>query len=149
MSVAIRYYMDDDNDTVFAIRSEAPSGSSAIQKNLPKADKWQIVTHTTNSTEDGPVRIQFRTHFSGTQSTPVWVDWVTISVGPEVDIYSAGTAPWSFSDFEHYGKFVARDGLGAGNTVAATTLGSVTRSMEVFDRDGNSLGFVPIYDSIT
>jgi hypothetical protein len=46
-------------------------------------------------------------------------------------------------------KFIADSGLGAGNTIAATTLGSVTRKMEVFDTAGTSLGFVPIYGSIT
>lgn len=31
----------------------------------------------------------------------------------------------------------------------ANTLGTVQGKMEVFDRDGNSLGFVPVYDAIT
>jgi hypothetical protein len=47
------------------------------------------------------------------------------------------------------GKTVAHVGLGVGNSASATTLGSVTKKMEVFDASGNSLGFVPIYDSIT
>jgi hypothetical protein len=47
------------------------------------------------------------------------------------------------------GKVLATGGLGVGNDVAATTLGSVARKMEVFDETGASLGFVPIYDSIT
>ena len=34
-------------------------------------------------------------------------------------------------------------------SVAATTLGTVTRKIEVFDTAGSSLGFIPIYDSIT
>jgi hypothetical protein len=39
--------------------------------------------------------------------------------------------------------------LGVGNTVAATTPGTVTRKMEIFDADGISLGFVALYDVIT
>ncbi len=39
--------------------------------------------------------------------------------------------------------------FGVGNTAAATTLGTVTRRMEIFDASGTSLGFVPIYDTIT
>jgi hypothetical protein len=33
--------------------------------------------------------------------------------------------------------------------VAATTPGAVVRKMEVFDAAGTSLGFVPIYSTIT
>lgn len=47
------------------------------------------------------------------------------------------------------GKAIATVGLGVGNSAAATTLGSVTKKMEVFDAAGASLGFVPIYDAIT
>lgn len=39
--------------------------------------------------------------------------------------------------------------LGVGNSAAATTLGSVTKKIEVFDASGASLGFVPVYDAIT
>lgn len=34
-------------------------------------------------------------------------------------------------------------------TAAATTLGSVVKKVEIFDATGSSLGFVPVYDSIT
>jgi hypothetical protein len=46
-------------------------------------------------------------------------------------------------------KLLAVGGIGVGNSVAATTPGSVTRKMEVFDASGASLGFVPIYAAIT
>lgn len=46
-------------------------------------------------------------------------------------------------------KWVANAGLGVGNSAAASTLGTVTRKMEVFDATGASIGFVPIYDAIT
>lgn len=39
--------------------------------------------------------------------------------------------------------------LGVGNSAAATTLGSVTKKMQVFDAAGVSLGYVAIYDAIT
>lgn len=39
--------------------------------------------------------------------------------------------------------------LAVTNTAAATTPGTVTRKMEVFDSAGNSLGFIAIYDSIS
>jgi len=39
--------------------------------------------------------------------------------------------------------------LGVANSASATTLGNVVKKIEIFDRDGNSLGFIPVYDSIT
>lgn len=39
--------------------------------------------------------------------------------------------------------------LGVANSAAATTLGTVTSKIEVFDASGASLGFVPVYDAIT
>lgn len=47
------------------------------------------------------------------------------------------------------GKLLAADGIGVGNSAAATTLGTVTKKIEVFDASGASLGFVPVYDAIT
>lgn len=46
-------------------------------------------------------------------------------------------------------KFLATAGIGVGNSAAATTLGTVTRKIEVFDASGASIGFVPVYDAIT
>lgn len=42
-----------------------------------------------------------------------------------------------------------RGKIGTNQTAAATTLGSVTKKLEVFDNTGASLGFIPIYGSIT
>lgn len=36
-----------------------------------------------------------------------------------------------------------------GEKQAATTLGTVTGKVEVFDAQGNSLGFIALYNSIT
>lgn len=47
------------------------------------------------------------------------------------------------------GKLLATAGVGVGNSATATTLGTVTRKIEVFDASGASLGFVPVYGSIT
>ena len=43
----------------------------------------------------------------------------------------------------------AKDVLGVGNSASATTPGTVTKKMQVFDASGASLGYVPIYDAIT
>jgi hypothetical protein len=47
------------------------------------------------------------------------------------------------------GLALAKGGFGCGNSLAATTLGAVVKKMEVFDMAGASLGFVPIYNTIT
>ena len=47
------------------------------------------------------------------------------------------------------GKVKAPGGIGVGNSAAASTLGTVVRKMEVFNIEGVSIGFVPIYDAVT
>ena len=39
--------------------------------------------------------------------------------------------------------------IGVGNSAAGSTLGTVVRKVEIFDAAGTSLGFVPVYNSIT
>lgn len=51
-------------------------------------------------------------------------------------------------DDSAYAQFTCEK-LGVNNSAAATTLGSVTKKIEVFDAAGNSLGFIAVYDSIT
>lgn len=46
------------------------------------------------------------------------------------------------------GKVITTGGLGVGNSVTASTPGSVVRKMEVFSSTGASLGWVPIYNTI-
>lgn len=43
-------------------------------------------------------------------------------------------------------RLVAEQGIGVAGTRPARRLGKLVRSMEVFDAEGASLGFVPIYD---
>jgi hypothetical protein len=47
------------------------------------------------------------------------------------------------------GKVLLGGALGVGNSATASTLGTVAKKMQVYDANGNSLGFIPIYDSIT
>lgn len=46
-------------------------------------------------------------------------------------------------------RLVAEKGIGVGGTSRASRAGKVVRKLEVFDADGASLGFVPIYDQVT
>lgn len=47
------------------------------------------------------------------------------------------------------GQVRTTGGLGVGNSATASTLGTLTKKMQVFDASGNSLGYIPIYSSIT
>jgi hypothetical protein len=46
-------------------------------------------------------------------------------------------------------KLLATGGLAVANAAAATTPGTVVKKMQVFDANGVSLGYVPVYDAIT
>lgn len=47
------------------------------------------------------------------------------------------------------GKVSFAAGFGVGNSASATTPGSVVKKIQVFDTAGNSLGYLPVYSSIT
>ncbi|MDG4829340.1 right-handed parallel beta-helix repeat-containing protein [Solwaraspora sp. WMMD1047] len=47
------------------------------------------------------------------------------------------------------GKLLAAGGIGVGNSVSASRPGNVVRKIEVFTSTGASLGFIPVYNSIT
>jgi hypothetical protein len=47
------------------------------------------------------------------------------------------------------GQLIATKGLGVGNSATATTPGAVVRKIEVFSSTGVSLGFIPVYKTIS
>jgi hypothetical protein len=47
------------------------------------------------------------------------------------------------------GKFIALGGIGVGNSVRASSVGSVVRKIEVFSSTGASLGWIPVYGAIS
>lgn len=63
---------------------------------------------------------------------------------PDTNLYRSAANTLKTDD-----KLIATLGIGVGNAVTATTLGSVVRKVEIFDASGVSLGFVSVYDSIT
>lgn len=80
------------------------------------------------------------------------------NAGSEIEVHTTpigGTTLTRAAKFKENGDFLsdqkvlATAGLGVGNSAAGSTLGTVTKKMEVFDASGVSLGFVPIYDAIT
>ncbi|MED4083864.1 glycosyl hydrolase family 28-related protein [Halalkalibacterium halodurans] len=79
--------------------------------------------------------------------------------GKTIDFVSPGGAYFSSTErfryrlsgadltVEQNGKVLASGGLGIGNSETASSMGSVVRRMRVYDENGNSLGFVAIYNS--
>ena len=79
-----------------------------------------------------------------TEGIHYWGPGGATSTGYDTNLYRSAANTLKTDD-----KFLATAGLGIGNSASATTPGSVVRKMEVFDASGASLGFVPIYGSIT
>jgi hypothetical protein len=71
------------------------------------------------------------------------VFWGSGSAAQDTNLYRSTANVLKTDD-----KLIAALGLGVGNSASATTLGTLSKKMEVFDASGTSLGFVPIYDSI-
>ncbi|MDF2716616.1 MAG: hypothetical protein K0R28_3541 [Paenibacillus sp.] len=55
--------------------------------------------------------------------------------------YDAGTTPNIFS--------TANASISTNAAASASTLGSLTQKLQIFDKDGSSIGFIPIYSTIT
>lgn len=72
------------------------------------------------------------------------MEWGPGTGARDVTLYRAGANLLKTDD-----KFLATAGLGVGNSAAATTPGTVTDRIEVFDDTGASIGFIAVYDTIT
>ncbi|WP_176706803.1 glycosyl hydrolase family 28-related protein [Paenibacillus hemerocallicola] len=55
--------------------------------------------------------------------------------------YDAGTLPNVFSS--------VNAGISTNATATATALGTLSRKFQIFDKDGGSIGFIPVYSTIT
>lgn len=84
-------------------------------------------------------------------ATDVTVAWNSVVAGvpyqnpaETVLMYRSGPA-----QIKTNGKLIANGGIGVGNSVAASSLGSVVRKIEVFSSTGASLGWIPVYNSIS
>ena len=71
---------------------------------------------------------------------------IVATAGPDTFHFMASNDDWA----DVKGKrLLAAGGIGVGNALAASALGSVVKKVQVFDSNGNSLGYVPIYDAIS
>lgn len=129
--------------------SENPAGVSATLS-LALALAGGTMTGTINATlataatvalaslVTGDTFDRFRRYADGLQ------EWGPGNAARDTNLYRAAANRLATDDM-----LVAALGLGVGNSAAATTPGTVVRRIQVFDASGNSLGFVPVYDSIT
>ncbi|MGV9243596.1 hypothetical protein [Streptomyces sp. NPDC003710] len=64
--------------------------------------------------------------------------------GRDVNLYRSAANKLKSDDM-----IIAALGLGVGNSASATAVGTLSKKIEVFDASGVSLGFVPVYATIT
>jgi parallel beta-helix repeat protein len=91
------------------------------------------------------------------QSTDVTLAWnaVLASVAyqaPRGTTIMYGSGPGQISttgQIKADGKVIAVGGIGVGNSASAKQLGAVVRKVEVFSANGASIGWIPVYNSIT
>ncbi len=166
-------------DTKFGITHVIPdSGGSAKAINSIKAFlaspnddtivEWDVGTVTTSV--GAGLRFFRNTNTSGSRSITIFkgdgsstqmivLDAASGGIGLKSTSGSAGGGILFATDVNLYrsaadtlktdDKLLAVAGLGVGNSAAATTLGSVTKRVPIFDATGASLGYIPVYDSIT
>jgi hypothetical protein len=93
----------------------------------------------------------FPAMFVAPTTTDVTVAWNVVNAGtpyqaPSDTAMMYRSAP---GQVKTTAKLIAVGGIGVGNSAPATTLGSVVRKIEVFSSTGASLGWIPVYSSMT
>jgi hypothetical protein len=99
-----------------------------------------------------------------TEALRTWVGsyWRSRDTNPRYVLRASGEMGWgsgtgspdvtlqrhSANNLQVNGALLATEGLGVGNSQIASTPGQVVRRVQVFDENGNPLGFVPVYDAI-
>jgi hypothetical protein len=85
----------------------------------------------------------------GAQTSYIRLAEVLANVQIGVNSYhpSLGSSAWVAGGAVTPARFVR--GIGVGNSQDATTLGSVVKKIEIFDSTGCSLGFIPVYNTIS
>jgi parallel beta-helix repeat protein len=139
--------------TVVGNRSENPSASLARSCIAVNAGANKIVVASNHARQAHPTFPAIYVHEESKDVTLAWngveavtqyqapSDTVIIQRGGPGQIHTTGGLTAS-------GLIVSRKGIGVGNSTPARTPGQVVRKIEVFDADGKSLGFVPVYASI-
>lgn len=119
-------------------------GTTGLVASLSNAGTWtaiaSIIASFVKLTSRGLVGTPAYT-FSNDPDTGMW--------SPDVNKLSFSTNGTERLRVNDDGKVLITGSLGVGNSVSATTPGTVVKKIEVFDASGTSLGFIPVYNAIT
>ena len=130
--------------TVFSVLTNGHLYAGASQTPIIVDEQLRVDTSATSTTA-------FRVRVTGDSNDRLRVTGDgKLQFGTGAALYTNATLYSDGNDIvKSAAKFCAAQGIGVGNSAAATTLGTVTRKAQVFNAAGASLGYVPIYDAIT
>ena len=133
-SVALNVVSSNPNDTTLGISGQE-LGRGTVK-----------VTHTGTGDDANASALSLRLNGTGTAAQGIFLDATSGTTGKLLNLRNAGDSKIvATSD----GKLLATGGLGVGNSAPATAItGAVVRKVEVFDGNGVSLGYVPVYRSM-
>jgi hypothetical protein len=133
-SVTLNVVSSNPNDTTLGISGQELGRGTAK------------ITHTGTGNDANASALSLRLNGAGTAAQGIFLDATNGTTGKLLNLRNAGdTKIAATSD----GKLLATGGLGVGNSAPASSItGGVVRKIEVFDRNGASLGYVPVYTSM-
>ncbi len=170
--------LDLEGDAAFKSATlSQPSSTNAINMldgarvNFSTGDSSAYLARTTNDTLGGPGSLDMGGTVYGRAGGFVGLKLLTTTTSGNVAVGMAPGAMLSFNDsstnqnikfdstnilittsgaVKTGSKLLTTSGLGVGNSAAASVaVGSLTKKIEIFDDTGASLGFIPVYSSIT
>ena len=126
-------------------------GATDSEESLVRRENF----HTQNVTREAATSVAFRTwvgsKIDSRDTTPRYVvtasgdtSWGPGNAATDVTLKRSAAGILQAS-----GKLTAVGGLGVGNSAAASTPGTVVKKIQVFDANGTSLGYIPVYNNIT
>lgn len=137
--------------TCAGVQSWGPGGATAVDTNLYRSSAARLMTDGRLTANTTGVAVGFDVKQTGDTQPRIQINTdSSIQFGPGgVTVADVSLTRVSATVLRCNQIMAATVGVGVGNSAAATTPGSVIRKMEVFDANGASLGFVPIYNTIT
>jgi hyaluronoglucosaminidase len=133
-SVTLNVVSSNPNDTTLGISGQELGRGTAK------------ITHTGTGADVDASALSLNLAGTGTAAQGIFLNAPSGTTGKLLNLRNAGEEKIvATAD----GKLLATGGLGVGNSAVATAItGPVVRKVEVFDRTGASLGFVPVYSSM-
>jgi hypothetical protein len=135
-------YANDDTAVSDSFILSSPPGGDSTSRNCrfwgaSNVDFSGLSNASINSAND----IYIASYATGCKFKLVMNETLTIAPGAPGGGLLASTVERCDATFTH--------SVSIDNSVAATTLGNVSRKVPIYDKDGSLLGYIPIYDAIT